>query len=214
MNGEFIMDLKTTIDMFNEIDKHILEDKKPSEYILEISKEQLFNEVPFNMLKNLKDTMQSPKYHPEGSVWNHTMLVLDKAAEMKEKSKNKRAFMWAALLHDLGKAPTTKIRKGKITSYNHDNVGEEMAREFLKQFHQDESFIYKVCKLVRWHMQPLFILKELPFAEPQNMLKEVDIDEIALLFLCDRLGRGGDNEEREIEEKNNAANFIKKVKNV
>ncbi|WP_138205467.1 HD domain-containing protein [Haloimpatiens lingqiaonensis] len=208
------MNLKTTMDMFKEIDRHLLEDKIPSEYILEISNEQVFNEEPFNMLKNLKDTPQSPKYHPEGSVWNHTMLVLDKAAEIKEDSKDKRVFMWAALLHDLGKAPTTKTRKGKITSYNHDNVGEEMARKFLEKFHQEERFTYKVCKLVRWHMQPLFILKDLPFADPENMLKEVDIDEIALLFLCDRLGRGGDNKEREIEEKNNAENFIKKVKNV
>ncbi len=38
--------------------------------------------------------------------------------------------MWGALLHDLGKAPTTKIRKGKITSYDHDKVGAELVRNF------------------------------------------------------------------------------------
>lgn len=29
------------------------------------------------MLRKLKSTVQSPKYHPEGNVWNHTLLVID-----------------------------------------------------------------------------------------------------------------------------------------
>ncbi|WP_373897345.1 hypothetical protein ACER0A_013615 [Haloimpatiens sp. FM7315] len=27
----------------------------------------------------MKETNQSPEYHPEGSVWNHTLMVTDKA---------------------------------------------------------------------------------------------------------------------------------------
>ena len=84
--------------------------------------------------------------------------------------------MWGALLHDLGKAPTTKIRKGKITSYDHDKVGAELCREFLEVFTDDEEFIKQVTALVRWHMQTLFVIKNLPFADvkrwPQKYLSK------------------------------------------
>ncbi len=71
-------------------------------------------------------TGQSPQHHPEGSVWNHTLLVVDEAAKIKEQSADPRTFMWAALLHDLGKPSTTMRRKSKITSYDHDKVGAQL----------------------------------------------------------------------------------------
>ena len=65
--------------------------------------------------------------------------------------------MWGALLHDIGKLTTTKIRNGKITSYNHDIDGEGLAIEFLNKISDDYDFNKKVSKFVRWHMQPLFL---------------------------------------------------------
>ncbi len=41
--------------------------------------------------------------------------------------------MWAALLHDIGKAETTKNENGKITAYNHDKTGALQAEDFLKK---------------------------------------------------------------------------------
>lgn len=108
-------------------------------------------------MKALTDTPQSPLYHPEGSVWNHTMMVLDNAAVLKTKSRDSRAFMWAALLHDIGKTPTTKIKHGKITSYDHDVSGAELAVRFLSELTDEENHIEKVTRLVRWHMQSLYI---------------------------------------------------------
>ena len=64
------------------------------------------------MLSSLVKIQQSPSHHPEGNVWNHTMLVIDKAAERKYKSKDPRIH-WAALFHDIGKTPATKIRREK-----------------------------------------------------------------------------------------------------
>jgi hypothetical protein len=65
-----------------------------------------------------------------------------------------------------------------------------MAGEFLREFINDDIFIEKVSAMVRWHMEALFVLKELPFANIPQMLKEVPLEEIGLLNLCDRLGRG------------------------
>jgi putative nucleotidyltransferase with HDIG domain len=140
------------------------------------------------------------------------MMVLDKAAENKHLSSDKRVFMWAALLHDIGKAPTTKLRKGRITSYDHDKVGAGMAIKFLEEFTNDKDFIKKVSLLVRWHMQPLFIAKNMPFGELDKMLEQVSPEEIALLAVCDRLGRGKITEEKAREEKESIESFLRKAK--
>ncbi|MPW26070.1 HDIG domain-containing protein [Alkalibaculum sp. M08DMB] len=176
-------------DLFDEIDQHLQKDIYPSKFLNDLSNRNLLIEYPFDVLEKLKQTKQSPKYHPEGSVWNHTMLVVDAAAGQREHSKNQRIFMWAALLHDIGKPSTTAKRKGKITSYDHDIVGAKMTREFLMEFVNDNDFISQVTSLVRWHMQILFVVNNLPFADIDAMKQEVDLSEIALLGFCDRLGR-------------------------
>lgn len=193
---------------FNEINKILLESIKPSEDIKRLIKEGKLDIEPFNLIKKLENIDQNKKYHPEGSVLNHVLLVVDNASEYKEYSENKEVFMWAALLHDIGKLTTTRIRKNRITSYNHDIEGEKIAFKFLDYLTDDKEFKMKVSKLVRWHMQPLFFDKNLPFFEPQNMLNEVDYKEVALLSLCDRLGRG----EIEINKIEEEENRIKKFK--
>ena len=200
-------------EIFKNIENHLLQDMKPSEYLNEELKNGSLSEYPFTMLSDLKNTEQNKEHHPEGNVWNHTMLVIDNAAGVKDKSDDKRVFMWAALLHDIGKAKTTRIRKGKITSYDHDKVGESMAEEFLKYFDEEDKFIYKVAKLVRWHMQTLFVVKDMPFADVKCMTEETSVHEVARLSLCDRLGRAPLSKGKIQEEKENVRNFVEKVKN-
>ncbi len=197
--------------IFTIMEKHLMEDERPSEYFNEwIKKDILYRTYPFTRLTDLVKVEQSKRHHPEGSVWNHTMLVLDHAAQKKHLSLHPRAFMWAALLHDIGKAPTTKIRKGRITSYDHDKIGAKMAMDFLKEFSEDEDLIYRVGALVRWHMQILFVVKDLPFVDIDKMALETSIEEIALLSECDRLGRGEMTKEKFDEEMENIDTFLKK----
>lgn len=196
-------------DLFDEIDRHITEDDRPSEYLNRISATSAFDEYPFKMLADMKETNQSPKHHPEGNVWKHTMLVVDEAAKVKSKSRDERVFMWAALLHDIGKPGTTRYRKGRITSYDHDKLGAKLAEKFLREFSEDDFFIEKVVSLIRWHMQILFVVNDLPFADVEGMNRDADIEDIALLGLCDRLGRTGAR--REVEEEN-IEKFLKKCK--
>jgi tRNA nucleotidyltransferase (CCA-adding enzyme) len=199
------------IKTFEEFEKHLMEDEKPSIYFEKIiNNKGIFHEYPFTLLSALVGTEQSPEHHPEGNVWIHTMLVVDNAAKVKGLSENPRAFMWGALLHDLGKAPTTKIKKGKITSYDHDKIGAELCRKFLETFTDEEKFIKRVVALVRWHMQTLFVIKNLPFGDVKGMSLEISIKEIALLSECDRLGRGKISEAKIKEEKENIKTFIRK----
>ena len=193
--------------LYSEIYKHLLEEERPSIFLNEIYNEPVFQEWPFKMLFVLKDTEQSPTHHAEGNVWNHTLLVVDEAAKLKDKSKNQIVFMWAALLHDIGKPATTKLRKGKITAYDHDKVGAELSKTFLKAFTNDISFINEVYQLIRYHMQILFVVKDLPFADIKGLKTNTDIKELALLGLCDRTGRLGYNR---AEEEKNIELFLKK----
>lgn len=200
---------KASLDnLFKEIDQHLINDEKPSVFLNEVSAKVEFSEHPFNMILKQKDTKQSPKYHPEGSVWNHTLMVVDEAALRKVKSTDTRTFMWAALLHDIGKPPTTKIRKNKITAYDHDRVGAKLAKEFLLFFDEEKEFITEVVALIRWHMQILYVINNLPFKKIDEMKSQVDINDIALLGLCDRLGRGNVDKEQEEE---NITKFLKMV---
>lgn len=59
-------------------------------------------EVLFPELYRLHGVTQPAKYHPEGDVWIHTMMVLDAAAELSEDLN----IRFAALVHDLGKGVT------------------------------------------------------------------------------------------------------------
>lgn len=203
--------MNNNMKLFDDFNIHLLNDDIPSVYFNSIlNAEPLIKKYPFSMLYDLLSTPQSPIHHPEGSVWNHTMIVIDLASQKKSQSIDKRTFMWAALLHDIGKAPTTKVRKGKITSYDHDKIGEIMSVKFLNEFTDDTVFIKKVSSLIRWHMQPLFILKNLPFADIKSMLSEVSPNELSLLSLCDRLGRGDMTQEKISEEKKAINSFLNK----
>lgn len=192
-----------------EINNHILLDEQPSIFLNSIVNTNIFKEYPFYMLYKLKETEQSPIYHPEGNAWNHTMLVVDEAAKLRNKSRDERVFMWAALLHDIGKAETTKNKKGKITAYNHETVGADLCAKFLQEFTTDDKFIQKVKGLVRWHMQILHVVKDMPFADIKSMKEETDIREVALLGFCDRMGRTNVDT---IKEKNNIIMFLEKCK--
>ena len=200
---------ENNLRLYEEITQHLIKDNVPSLYLNQLSQNIEFKEFPLKLLHDLKKTEQSPKYHPEGNVWNHTMLVVDEAAKVRDESNDKKAFMWAALLHDIGKPDTTRMRKERITSYDHDKVGGKLSIEFLDVYTDDKEFKLRVGALVRYHMHMLYILKNLPFADMKNLLKEVDIDDMALLSKCDRLGRTGANTE---EEETSYKEYLSKLK--
>lgn len=196
-------------EVFDLITTHLVKDATPSNFLIELSKLPIFSNQPYVMLQRLQFTPQSPVHHPEGNVWNHTLLVVDEAAKRRAQSRNEKVFMWAALLHDIGKPATTATRKGKITSYNHDEIGAQLAMQFLHQFIDDDDFINEVAFLVKYHMQILFLLKNPRFANIEQMAQTCNAEEVALLGLCDRLGRKGANIE---EEEKNIKIFIEKCK--
>ena len=175
-----------------EIQRELMVCNKPSVYLEKIKNS--FKDTPLESLWILQLIEQNPRYHPEGNVWNHVMQVIDIAAKIKDFAIDKEAFMLASLLHDVGKGITTKKNnQGRWTSYNHDVEGVKIAE--------------KILNLVRFHMHHLYIIKNLPYAKTKEMIKETNLNDIILLFISDRMGRGNFEKHKKEEE----INDIKKV---
>lgn len=204
------------MNYYEEFTEHLLKDEVPSLYFDKLVEENKFPQVyPFDIIYSLKNIEQNPKYHPEGNVWNHTMEVIDEAAKRKNVSLNPKGFMWAAFFHDIGKISTTKVRKGRITAYDHDKVGGDMIKEILPSFGilpQEELYHY-IYSLVRLHMQVLHVVKNNEFADYGLIMESGLFRDVALLGLCDRLGRGPKSQEEIEKEEKNINIFISKCEN-
>lgn len=182
-------------NIFKEIENKLETLERPSKFLNELKSLEEFEKSEFGVLGKLVDIEQEPKYHPEGNVWNHLCMVVDAASITKYLAHNKREFMWGALLHDLGKITTTVKRKGRWTSYNHDIVGCDMVKELLFKETKDAKFAEKVAQLVKFHMHHIYILKNLPFGNIKELIETNNVNDIVLLFVCDKLGRGGQSEQ-------------------
>jgi len=93
---------------------------------------------------------QSPDYHPEGSVFNHICLMLEKLPVGASES-----LPWAVLLHDIAKPVTAErdAATGAIHFYGHEKVGAEMARAILNRLRFPKKQIDEIAACVLHHMQ-------------------------------------------------------------
>ncbi len=106
-------------------------------------------------LKSLIDCPQEPRFHPEGDVWTHTLLVTDQAALIAERDgllKDERAILvLAALCHDLGKPETTETIDGRIRSRGHcDTI--EVFQCFLTRLGTPPRMMERIVILCRYHL--------------------------------------------------------------
>ncbi|MHC4225621.1 MAG: CCA tRNA nucleotidyltransferase [Planctomycetota bacterium] len=92
---------------------------------------------------------QPALFHPEGDALTHTRMLLDSF-----EGEGGAAVALAALLHDIGKAPTLGIneKKGRIAFPNHAPLGAEMAVEVMRRLRYPGSLIEQVEILVARHM--------------------------------------------------------------
>jgi len=87
-------------DLLTDFENHLLKDEKPSLHLRGLTGSEWFGKHPFTLLGELRYVEQSPVHHPEGSVWEHTLLVVDLAARMRSLSNDPRTLMWSAHWRD------------------------------------------------------------------------------------------------------------------
>jgi tRNA nucleotidyltransferase/poly(A) polymerase len=93
---------------------------------------------------------QSPDFHPEGTVFEHTRLMLEKMPPGSSAS-----LPWAVLLHDIAKPATAELdpAAGKIHFYGHEKVGALLAERILTRLRFPKKQITEIVACVRQHMQ-------------------------------------------------------------
>jgi tRNA nucleotidyltransferase (CCA-adding enzyme) len=111
-------------------------------------------------LKGIIGVEQEPEYHPEGSVERHTAYTLDAASRIADEGgfaeEEKAILIASALCHDLGKASTTAVTEGRITSYGHHEEGAKLTKSFLNNIGIGRDVTEPVTALVGEHMSHLF----------------------------------------------------------
>ncbi|GBD38841.1 CCA-adding enzyme [bacterium HR37] len=100
---------------------------------------------------NLYGVPQPPEFHPEGDVFTHTCLVLDRLYEITE-GKVSPELALGGLLHDIGKPPTFSI-SDRIRFNGHDRVGADMARKICKRLRLSNKQTERITSLVREHLR-------------------------------------------------------------
>jgi tRNA nucleotidyltransferase (CCA-adding enzyme) len=145
--------------IWGEVEKLLLKAAHPSRGLRWL-RELRVNEQLFSQLEALVDVPQDPEWHPEGDVFVHTGLVLDRARELIDDLDYPRqvTVMLAALCHDLGKPSTTEFLEGRWRSRGHEEAGVLPTTTLLDRLniHTLDGYDVRaqVITLVREHLKP------------------------------------------------------------
>jgi poly(A) polymerase len=101
----------------------------------------------------MKGVEQPPQFHPEGDVWVHTLLLIEKL-----KPGVSATLAWGALLHDIGKPatfqpPDPKKPGDRIRFNGHVEVGVRIAEEILRRLRFSNEDTEQIVALVKNHMR-------------------------------------------------------------
>ena len=108
-------------------------------------------EVVLPEVARMKGVEQPPQFHPEGDVWVHTRLMLEKLAPGCSPT-----LAWGVLLHDVGKPPTFTPAAGpgdRIRFDEHVEVGTRMAEEICRRLRFSNEDTEQVAALVANHLR-------------------------------------------------------------
>jgi poly(A) polymerase len=103
----------------------------------------------------LKGVEQPPQFHPEGDVWVHTLLMLEKLSSLPPEVRT-MTLAWGVLLHDVGKPATFRSAAqtgDRIRFDGHVEVGVRIAEEVCRRFRFSNEEIEQVAILVANHMR-------------------------------------------------------------
>jgi len=184
--------------VWTELEKLLLAAERPS-IGLALALDLGVVETILPELKPLVGCEQEPDWHPEGDVWTHTLMVVDKARQLNADLQRPQlsAVMLGAICHDLGKPATTAIIDGRIRSMNHEEAGVEPTLRLLDRLrvHAIEGFDVRsqVVGLVAHHLKPGMFYKAAQVGDGafRRLAQKVDLELLARLARADCLGRTG-----------------------
>jgi tRNA nucleotidyltransferase (CCA-adding enzyme) len=186
--------------IWGELEKLLLQASRPSvglEWLRRLGAiEKLFPEI-----QSLIGVPQDPDWHPEGDVFVHTQLVLDRARELIEDLSYARkvTVMLAALAHDFGKPATTEFLEGRWRSRGHEEAGVPPTENFFDRVnvHTIDGYNVRaqVIALVREHLKPGEFYKkrdEVGEGAFRRLARRCEPDLLYRVAKADSLGRNAD----------------------
>ena len=187
--------------------KLLLKAKRPSVGLELMNETGMIDLYP--ELAATRGVYQRSDAHPEGDVWEHTKQTADMAATLRSRlpPEKQEAFMFASLLHDVGKAVPGISVDG--FAHGHDVAGEAPARAFMQRLRAPNKLTDNVARLVREHMQPLNLHQSSAKPSAYDRLarkveeKGADLETLMYLHMADAGGRvpgGADLSEGRLDE--------------
>jgi tRNA nucleotidyltransferase (CCA-adding enzyme) len=186
--------------VWGELEKLLLQSQRPSIGLDWLGKLGALPQV-FPEIETLIGVPQDPEWHPEGDVFVHTLLVVDRARELIDDLPYARqvTVMLGALAHDFGKPPTTQFLEGRWRSRGHEEAGAEPASRFLDRINVHTIDGYDVRKqviaLVREHLKPGEFYKkrdEVGEGAFRRLARRCEPDLLYRVAKADSLGRNAD----------------------
>lgn len=194
--------------------KELIAYPKAPDYTIDWAQIEKGTFAPF--FRNMKNTMQSPVWHAEGDVFTHTKMVCETLVSLPafralEERKQREVFL-AALLHDVGKIPCTRLEDGEYHSPHHASVGANIVRAFLWKEcglcgdKEKQNFRETVCFLIRYHAMPMHFFDYedcdrslYKIASNGNLLPDFSLSLLFLLMEADMGGRISADKEQSLD---------------
>lgn len=155
----------------------------------------------------LRTTEQDPRWHPEGTVWEHVVRCVGTEGISHgnagiEGGVDPVTYRLALLLHDVGKGAVTKKIGKKISDEGHADAGVEIAKTFFDRFTFGDDCEKDVLACVQFHevLPELYRtahagdMTEMQSANALRMLwRDVGVERVQLfLAVCEANARGRD----------------------
>jgi poly(A) polymerase len=139
----------------------------------------------------MRGVAQPPEYHPEGDVWVHTMLLLEKLP-----AGCSPTLAWGALLHDIGKPatyqpPNPAVPGDRIRFNGHVEVGVRIAEVILARLRFSNEDAAQILALVKNHMR-FGDIREMRESTLKRFLRLPRFDEHLALHKLDASSAHGD----------------------
>jgi len=142
-------------------------------------------------LAALHGVTQPPEFHPEGDVWEHTLLMLgildrDDGDWCPVTDTEREILGFATLLHDIGKPATFSV-SDRIRFHGHDALGASMSEEVLRRLKRPREVIDTVRDIIGRHMH-FAHLPRMKEAKRRRFLQEPEFPLHLSLHRLDCLG--------------------------
>ena len=191
--------------IWGELEKLLLRTRQPSIGLGWLHALRAIDQL-FPEIKALIDVPQDPEWHPEGDVFVHTRLVIDRARELIDDLPYAKqvTVMLAALAHDFGKPATTELLEGRLRSRGHEEAGVAPTASFLDRLniHTLDGYDVRgqVIALVRDHLKPGEFFKkkeEVGDGAFRRLARKCELDLLYRVAKADSLGRNAESVPRE-----------------